>query len=122
MRRASRVRLRLIQATFVASALLVAGCDDGDRTVTLLEASTAAGSRAINVVVESCNANPRVEVVEVSEDEVRVRVVASGGDDGDCADASVLCFPGPLDGRRLIDESTGEIINTAGPDAYLAGR
>jgi hypothetical protein len=64
----------------------------------------------ILVLVDTCNADHRVEVAENPET-VIVWVFARNDTNDDCADGFILELEDPLAGRTLIDASTGAAID-----------
>ena len=88
----------------------VAGCAGRSRSV--LAASGDAASTRLELTIDSCNENPTAEVEE-SAAEVRVRVTSGrwlGRDADDCADGTEVILKTPLGTRRIIDDSTGEVV------------
>ncbi len=80
-------------------------------TVRILEAHVSDDDRAIDMGVESCNADPQFEVRETAtEVRVTVRAAVSGSGRNLCRDVIVVPLADPLDGRSLIDGSNGEEV------------
>lgn len=70
--------------------------------------------RSIAVAVDSCNAEPVVEIGEQSADRVVVSATAERNAGRDCADVVSVVLDEPLGDRRLVDGSTGDDVNSDG--------
>ena len=96
--------------------LAAAGCDGRSRSIFAVYGDAASTRLELNVA--SCNENPTAEVVE-SDTEVRVQVTSGrwlGRNAGDCADGVVVTLKSPLDGRTVVDESTGQAVEVRPAD------
>ncbi len=70
--------------------------------------------RKLELIVDSCNGNPRAYTVQEDAESVRIRVEASstpfkGGND--CLDAVEYYLTEPLDDRLIVDDHTGRAIS-----------
>lgn len=62
----------------------------------------------LDVEVQSCNGDPRLDDFEVTETEVRIQVVATTyRESEDCQDVIRVFLGGELDDRPVIDLTTG---------------
>jgi hypothetical protein len=59
--------------------------------------------------VDTCNADLDASVVE-SDTRVEVTITAKNDTTDDCRDHLIISLDGPLDGRELVDASTGETL------------
>ena len=105
-------------AVLVSALVLVcaAGCDGRSRTFFAVYGEPTSTELELNVA--SCNENLATEVRE-SATEVRVRVMSDrklGRDRGDCADSVTVDLSEPLGTRRVVDESSGEVVEVQEPD------
>ncbi len=106
-------------AAVVVSALVLlcaSGCDGRSRS--FFAAYGEERSTKLELNVNSCNEKPTAEVEE-SATEVRVEVMSSrrlGRNGGDCADSVTVTLSEPLGTRRVVDESTGEVVEVQRPD------
>ncbi|MGB3859985.1 MAG: hypothetical protein WA912_12100 [Ornithinimicrobium sp.] len=84
----------------------------------LFEVMGEPGSKKIGAGVNTCNKNPRAEVVE-TETEVRIAIVfeTREGDtgSGDCADGVDIVLQEPLGTRSVIDDATGKEVELLEP-------
>ena len=85
--------------------------------VEIQEAILVAPKR-LELIVASCNGNPRAYHVYDSGEPVRLRVVASstpfkGG--GDCLDLVEVFLRYPLPDQTIIDDHTGRSVSVAAP-------
>jgi hypothetical protein len=94
--------------TGVATALLVSGCGMGWEDLSIGSVSVAGDGRSLEVGWY-CHEQAVVDVEE-SENEVRLTLRARGYR-GDCATAETVVLSLPLDGRRVIDATTGAPIS-----------
>lgn len=94
-------------------AFVLAGCT---RTAAITEVVLLDGATETMIVsVDTCNANPRLAVVE-GEQAITLAVQAdqqSWGSD-DCADSINVELDAPLGDRRVIDGATGEELAVVG--------
>ncbi len=113
-----RRRTRLLWATS-AAGLLVLLMGVGEERTGLGAVSGESGSPTLDVGIESCNAQPRVEV---EESRTRVRLTAfidrpgilDGS--GDCLDHAVVTLRAPLGNRAVVDGSSGAAVALSAPD------
>lgn len=114
---------RRVPALLLAAALLLAGCSvspesagpEGRRGPTALgsEYFDAEGS-SIGVLVESCNGNPELTVLEQKDDEVRIEVVSTTYANGDdCLDGITIDLDQPVGDRTVVDLTTGRELQPA---------
>lgn len=76
-------------------------------TTSIIEAEYRESTQTLAVSVSACNAHLSPEVVETSS-EVRITVMAEGGDPGaDCADGFEVRLERPLGGRQVVDDGDG---------------
>lgn len=59
--------------------------------------------------VDTCNADPDASVVE-SDTRVEVSITAKNDTTDDCRDHLIISLDSPLEGRELVDASTGETL------------
>lgn len=100
----------------VAAFLALMGCDARSRSV--FAAYGDAASTRLELNVASCNENPTAEVEE-SDTEVRVQVTSGrwlGRNGGDCADGVVVNLKEPLGTRRVVDQTTGTVVEVLPAD------
>ena len=115
----SQNRRRAPLAAVVVSALFlscVSGCDGRSRSFFAAYGEPASTKLELNV--NSCNEKPTA-VVEEFATEVRVEVMSDrrlGRNGGDCADSVTVTLSEPLGTRRVVDESTGEVVDVQRPD------
>lgn len=106
-------------ATWLAAVTLLSvasGCAGQERS--FFAAYGKAGSTELELNVDSCNESLTAEVKE-SATQVRVTVTSDrrlGRSRGDCADSVTVSLAEPLGTRRLVDESTGEVVAVQAPD------
>jgi hypothetical protein len=96
-----RVALQLATLTIAMSA-----CSSG---TDIYFAFVSADGTTVTIGVAACNADHKVDVDE-RVDQVVVKVTATNGSEGDCADAVQFRLSEPLGDRSLIDASDGEEI------------
>ena len=109
-----RVPARLL---LIGLAVLVGGCSSS--AVAIRSATVSRDDTRLRLSLSSCNARLTLEVVE-SQDEV---VVAFSSDpashfglaDDSCDDLIVIQLDEPLRDRRLIDGTTGAVVDVLGP-------
>ena len=103
----------------LAAGLLVLLIGVGEKRTGLSAVSGESGSPTLDIGVESCNANPRVEVDE-SASSVRLTAfvdrpgILEGTDD--CLDHAVLTLRASLGTRTVVDGSSGEVLAVSAPD------
>lgn len=107
------VRRGVRVAGLAAMAFILAACT---RTATITEVVLLEGdTQTLTVSVNTCNAHPRVAVVE-GEQVITLAVQADpqpvGADD--CADSISVELGAPLGDRRVIDGATGEELAVVG--------
>ena len=78
----------------------------------------ALSPRKLELIVASCNGNPRAYTLHEDAESVRIRVEASstpfkGGDD--CLDGVEYYLTEPLNDRLIIDDHTGRTISIGSP-------
>lgn len=86
------------------------GCGLLPKQVPILEASLGIDGRTLELGVASCNAQHTVEVDEQAPDEVRITVTARGTDGNDCMDGVTAVLKEELNGRTIVDGSTGNLV------------
>ena len=97
--------MRLVAVAPVAIA--AAGCGNGVGRIGVADVR-AAGSRELILGIEACHANARATVVSTSKEEIVVRVDGKRSSGGDaCADGVTLCLAADLDGRAVLDDTSG---------------
>jgi hypothetical protein len=94
-----------------AVLLLSASCgdDSGPHDVRVLTATERAPTDLL-VSVAECHGAPYDVTVTEDAEEVRLRVRASNRSEDSCADGTPVELPSPLDGRRLVDDTTGDEV------------
>jgi hypothetical protein len=91
-------------------ANFVAACTEDSRTVSIFAADYREQTRDLGLSVSSCKADLEAEVVETAA-EVEVTVTGTGGSSMlDCADGLEAQLDRPLDGRQVVDGSSGQAI------------
>lgn len=89
------------------------GSDGRDvRVRSLLFIST--DGRSLTVALDSCDAEPVLEIVEEGPERVVLAATADRRDAGDCADIGLIRLHDPLWDRALIDGSTGQDLSRDG--------
>jgi hypothetical protein len=86
------------------------GCALVAERVPITGASLGADGRTLELEVGSCNAEHALEVDETAADEVRITVTARGDDGNDCMDGVRVVLEEELNGRTIVDGSTGDVI------------
>ncbi len=95
--------------------MCASSCAGGTRDARITSLLTVSpDGRSIAVAVDSCNAEPVVEIVEQSADRVVVLAIAERNAGGDCTDVVSVILNEPLGDRRLVDGSTGDDVITDG--------
>lgn len=94
----------------VVLLLMTVGCGLLAEQVPITEAALSDDGRTLELGVASCNAQHTVEVEDQAADQVRVTVTARGGDGNDCMDVVTLVLQKELNGRTLVDASTGDVV------------
>ena len=109
-------RRRLLLIALLGAGLLVLLLGVGEQRVAIREPHGDAGSTVLEMGVDSCNANPRVEVEETPTTvTVTAYVDRPGILDGrnDCRDAARVALSSPLGTRAVVDGSNGEVLPVA---------
>lgn len=114
--RGEAVRSTRGPALVAAAALLLAGClIPPDREAIALGGDLygafADGTR-LGIEVPTCGGEPEVTVLEEADDEVRVEVFSERqrGDGDACLDSVQVELSRPLDGRDLVDLTSGRTL------------
>ena len=120
----SSVRVGAIALGCALIVLGVAACDDtpprvpeGSSSspsggVEVLAAAEASGGNALSLTLAICNQAFSVEAQE-TDDEITIRVDRTEpepADSEDCASGTIVRLRAPLDGRTVIDGSTGKPV------------
>jgi hypothetical protein len=99
------------RAWILAAILCVVSCSGGTRnTRVAILLTVSPDGRMLAVGLDSCNAEPVVEIVEQTAERVVLAAVAERNAGGDCADVVSVTLDDPLGDRRLIDGSTGDDV------------
>ena len=105
-------------AVLVSALVLVCATGCGGRSRTFFAVHGAPTSTELQLNVNSCNENLATDVSE-SATEVRVRVMSDrklGRSGGDCADSVTVNLSEPLGTRRVVDDSSGEVVQVQEPE------
>lgn len=97
--------------SIVPSVMLTSSCGDDVQHVTIQSAVVGQDGRTLEVVVDACGA-VRVEAEEAA-DRVVLSASASNSGEGDCASGYVVVLDEPLNGRVLIDELSGAVVEAS---------
>ena len=90
--------------------VVTVGCGLLPKQVPITEARLGDDGRTLELGVASCNAEHTVEVDEQAADEVRITVTARGDDGNDCMDGVSVVLKEQLEGRTVVDGSTGDVV------------
>ena len=107
-----RRRSRLLWAT-LGAGLLVPLIGVGEQPVGIHEPHGTPDSSVLGVGVESCNANPRVQVEETATTVTLTALVDRPGildGSNDCMDNAALTLRAPLGTRTVVDGSSDEVL------------
>jgi hypothetical protein len=90
-------------------AVVASACALGIADREIIEVlGVSSDERSVELMVASCNGNPTAEVEEEG-DRVLVKVRGDSTND-DCADAVCIELDRPLNGRSIIDATTGQPV------------
>lgn len=104
-------RHRVVSTVSTTLSLFLAGC--GGEEPRILNIYGAPESTGLELVIDTCNQKPQVEIAE-SPDEIHLTVTAAkveGNGRNDCADNAEVNLAEPLGDRRVIDNATGESLD-----------
>ena len=97
--------------SIVPSVMLTSACGDDAQLVTIQFAVVGQDGRTLEVIVNACGA------VQVEAEEAADRVVlsasASNSGEGDCASGDVVVLDEPLNGRVLVDQLSGAVVEAS---------
>ena len=98
------------------SAIMISACGSGS-TAEVASAEVSDGGFRLRLLVNTCNASHATTVTDAG-DHVELEVTATGDTPNDCQDSIIVVLPARLDGRDLIDRSTGDPIAVSPSSDY----
>jgi hypothetical protein len=99
---------KAIGLLLIVALVSVAACTTSPHAQ-IMEATTGADGRTLELVVGTCNADLTTKTEE-SPTQVTVTVTARNDTSDDCLDGVVVHLDRPLGDRRLVDGATGETV------------
>lgn len=98
--------LRQLRRLLLCLLILLAACSS---TAQIFEAYVTEDGRELQLGVNSCNADLKVEVRE-DEERVAIRVTVRNDTMDDCMDGVTVALEEPLGERELVDAATGQAV------------
>lgn len=92
-------------------AVVAGGCSGSTRGPVAIDNATLEGPTVLQINVVSCNGDPEVSQLEEAATEVRVEVVADLDPVGDCQDTVTVELDAPLNGRSVVDLTSGRVVS-----------